>query len=641
MCLAGLVWSCEVIVARLTFDRVTPFDLAVSAAALLVIAMLFFAAALQATENPVRRRVLTAIALHLPLIAVLGPLVGNAAKLRSEALGWMATLAVTATLLAWAVRRGRGSAALDPSNRFVLAAFVAAATVAAVVQAGLDAVRFDAAGVSLDATTTLPTPGVALGVVALWTLSAWLSSRLLTLPLAIGLTLAVALWPAQPMRFGSHTGEATAGAPDVVLISVDTLRADAAAEMASYRRLAQRGTTFANVQAPAPWTMPSMASLMTGLPAAGHKAVRFADGYISGLDAAAVTLAERLAAAGYATAAVLSPNMFVSRVYGFDRGFMVFDHATERSAFAMPRSALEPVARPFIPDLLSGMGFIGRRPFGDAADLAGRATALLRDRDDRPLFLWVHFLDCHIPYRHAHETDLPFRLRVAMGGGGLREHLRDRQTELVRSKTLGAREAWTCYRNELRHVDAAITEILDEMDARPRRSIVALVSDHGEEILDHGGFEHGHTLYQELLHVPLVIAGGDGRPPGAVEAVPAGLEDVMPTLLQAAGLPPAGRTLAPPVAQRRLVSWNLLYGLPVAYAVRDGDWKLLVSGWGRKELFNLASDPGETKDLSPSQAELVAQLDQPPNFDVGAHRPVELTPSQRNALRMLGYGEGK
>lgn len=639
--LVSLVWSCELITARLTFDRVLPLDIAVSALGLAAVTFALFALASRAAGDEGRRRFLVAVVLHLPLIGVLAPLVGNAAKLRGDVTGGAALSLVAIALLAGAAYRARGTGRLGPSHRAVVAAFAAAVGLAALLQAGLDLAQFGKGGFAFQIPTTLPTPGVVVGLLALWSASALFTARPRTLPLAILLTLGVALWPARPVWIPGTPEPRGESRPDIVVISVDTLRADTARDMAAYGRLAAGGVAFSAAQSPSPWTLPSVASLLTGAAPSDHKALRFSDGHISPIDPAVHTVAERLAEAGYATAAIVSPNVFVSRVFGFDRGFASYDHAGERGAFAMPRSTIEPAARPFVPELLRTLSLVGRRPFGGAEDLADRAVALLRHRDARPLFLWVHFLDCHLPYRNAHEVAAPRRLRVALGGGGLNASLRDTAMDLLQTGALGKSEALEFYRNEMRHVDEATLRILDALDADPRRHVVVFTSDHGEEFLDHGGFEHGHTLYQELLHVPLVISGLPGRSPGSVEPVPVGLADVAPTLLSVAGVPVEGRSLDEAAVAQPLVSWNLYYGTANAFAVRDGPWKLI--GWpgGPTQLFDLATDPAEARNLARAHPEIVARLDHPPRFDVERPAKLELTPAQREAIRMLGYGDVK
>jgi arylsulfatase A-like enzyme len=246
------------------------------------------------------------------------------------------------------------------------------------------------------------------------------------------------------------------------------------------------------------------------------------------------------------------------------------------------------------------------------------------------LFLWVHFLDCHVPYRHATDTGLPRAVRVALSGGDA--------VEMARAGELDKETGWAAYNNELEHVDVAVNRILDQLAASTRRRIVAFTSDHGEEIFDHGGFEHGHTLYDELVRVPLVVTGLQRRRPGSIEGEPVSIGDLSPTLLSAADLPTQGQNLDYPIQRRLLLSWNLLYGHPDQNAVRDGPWKLIARNNGKGRLFNLADDPGETRDQAATRPDLVARLAKPPVVPPRSEAKA-LTPAQENALRMLGYLE--
>jgi arylsulfatase A-like enzyme len=178
-------------------------------------------------------------------------------------------------------------------------------------------------------------------------------------------------------------------------------------------------------------------------------------------------------------------------------------------------------------------------------------------------------------------------------------------------------------------------------------TIVALTADHGEEFRDHGGWGHAHTLYDELLHVPLIIRYPDG-PHGSRQKELAGVYDVGPTLLGAAGLPAPRsmrgedlRTAEPP---RSIASVLTRKGL---YAVQDGEWKLITGKDARNELYRFSDDPSETKNLAhdfPQRTlDMLASLETvmgsaaAKESESGAARTLDAKAQEQ--LRALGYLE--
>lgn len=363
--------------------------------------------------------------------------------------------------------------------------------------------------------------------------------------------------------------------PDLVLVVVDTLRGDAGRAMRSHARLAAGGRRFERATASGPWTLPSMASLLTAQPVGTHGAGARPDGPPTALAATVPTVAERLAAAGYDTAAVVAPNPWIGRAWGFHRGFAVWEHAAELHPSALPANPAVPGAHPLpVLALHSARGLLGRPAPLRADPLVDRAVEVLRARRDRPIFLWLHLLDPHLPWSGLPGVDV----------ATLRTDPRWRSPE-------GRERARAAYLAEVQRVDGSIERLLDALGpAPPRGRVVILTSDHGEEFLEHGGFEHGHTLYQELLDVPLVVAG-TGVVAG-VEPQAVGLDQVGATLLAAAGLP-ASVDLRGPAPARPVLSGNLLSGHPgEGLAVRVGDDKRIHLP-GTDHRYDLAADPEE------------------------------------------------
>src|SRR6185295_19211933 len=266
-----------------------------------------------------------------------------------------------------------------------------------------------------------------------------------------------------------HPPGGSAGPPDVLLITVDTLRADhlgaygdAQALTPVIDGLAARGARFAQVIAPAPLTLPSHASIFTATTPFTH-GVRDNAGFVLG--PALPTLAERFRAAGYSTAAFVS-GYPLHRRFGLARGFDQYDDRLTRGGDRARPAAVERRADETIAAVETWLGRPAPGP-------------------RRPMFLWVHLFDPHAPY----EAPEPYRTRF------------------------GERP----YDGEVAFVDAQIGALLQRVtQARPdRASVVAVTSDHGEGLGEHGEPTHGLFVYDSTIRVPLVLAG-PGVPAGRV-----------------------------------------------------------------------------------------------------------------------------
>ena len=613
---AVLLWGGEASLARISGGPLDPGDLALSAAAIGI--PIAGAVALGARGRAARR--VAGVLARLPLCAVA---LGIASPAGEQLL--------VALLLA-------GGAALWLARGSVLARLgrdpwpTPLATLA-----GLGG----ASGLAWSLGTGLPPGTLLLGVAGAWCALWVLTRRPLGAAVAFALCAVAALAPDPPLEVTwTDRGDVSAPeAPDLVLVTVDTLRADAAERMQSFRKLAESGVAFSAVQASAPWTLPSMASLFTGLPVAGHGARRLATGHFSGMPDDAATLASRLAAAGYDTLAVVAANPFVGPEFGFARGFDAFHHALVADRFGLPRWP-GPSLRPTAPGLLALAGLWPRSDRGDALHLVRRALGLFAQRRDRPVFLWLHLLDPHLPYAHAAEAPLePAWRRAVMRAREPRRMAADPRW----SSEAGQAALRAAYDHEVAHVDVALLELLDGLGPRPPRGrIVALTSDHGEEFFEHGGFEHGHSFHDEVLRVPLVIAGVEDAETGRRED-PAGLVDLAPTLLRAVGLDAAdlpGRDLFAPGGPAAYTSRDLLYPEDArddeSHAVRSGRWKVIVRG-GAIRLYDAERDPGERRDLAARQPALAARVAALADRAGRAGERVDLGAAESEALRALGY----
>jgi arylsulfatase len=431
----------------------------------------------------------------------------------------------------------------------------------------------------------------------------------------------VALAAAALAAAGCRDPGSDAERPNVLLIVIDSLRRDrlgcyghAQPTSPHLDALAASGIRFDRAFSTAPWTMPAVASLLTSRSpsAAGIRSARHR------LPDALRTLAEVLRDHGYATGAVIS-HSYLSARWNFQQGF---DRFEERNV----------------------------RPPGQAtsAGVTDDALAFLDAPRAGPFFLFAHYFDPHFPYLEHPGFEMP---RGEAYAGPIRSglpwrELRERAGELGPAD---AAELLRLYDSEIAFTDAQIGRLLDGLAERglAERTLVIATADHGEEFLDHGGLGHTRTLHGELLAIPLIVRS-PGRAPG-VDALPASLLDLYPTVLEAAGIPvpgdAEGATLLAPRAPARALfaeTWRSA----ALRSVASGDRKLIHDERrGRTLFFDLGLDPGERRDLAASaaHAEEIARMralleaGRVAPAEPGA--PVEVPEAERRRLRELGYAE--
>jgi arylsulfatase A-like enzyme/Flp pilus assembly protein TadD len=376
------------------------------------------------------------------------------------------------------------------------------------------------------------------------------------LPVAL-IGLAVAGVPAQEPR------------PNILLVTIDTLRADRVtpALAPALSALASRGTLFTRAYAHAPTTLASHASILTGLFPPAH-GVR--NNGTFRLSSSAVTLADVLKEAGYATGAFVSAFVLDAR-YGLDQGFDEYDDR--------------------YPQLSSAFQFAQRR----APDVLAPAAAWI-GRQRPPWLAWVHLFDPHAPY------DAP--LDSAQG----KPFDSAQRKPFDSAQGRPERRVSTSYDNEVAYVDRALGRFLSGLGPELlNSSIVVVTSDHGESLGEHGESTHGLFAYDATLRVPLIIAGPSV--PTRVVTQTVSHVDIMPTLVALAGLTGPvsdGRSLAPLVA-----SGESLPEMPVYFEALDASltrgWApltgVIAGGWKYidlpiAELYDLGADSREQTNLA-------------------------------------------
>jgi arylsulfatase A-like enzyme len=481
------------------------------------------------------------------------------------------------------------------------------------------------------------------------------------------------------------TGSAPA-APNVVLIVVDTLRRDHLSTYGYPRptsphidRLAAEGVRFEHAYSTASWTLPAHASLFTGLYPSTH---RTDTGSIL-LPGSLITLAQVLAARGYRTGG-FSANPWVTAMNGFDRGFERFDYVGVRTVTGV-----------FFLNLM-GEGWRARRGLAPA-DLGGEdvTDSLIRWTEDAgrsgaPFFAFANYMEAHEPYGSVPEPFFSAFVTAPLPATVGRQWVREAPLFLCSScvegesgpeglQCTGGRwrvsaerrtAATALYDAGVLYVDHQIGRVVEALDRAGRRddTLVVVTSDHGETLGERGQMGHGGLLYESVLEIPLIIRYPRLFPAGTRMGEAASLVDLLPTIAAAAGAPapplPDGRNLAPgapaperpvlaeyfPVAEhvwravgRRLRCDYHLAGRESA-SIESGGFKYIWSSRGENELYELAADPTEERNLVGERAEVASRLDvELKTWRArlrSPRRPEEgdrMDPATRKILESLGY----
>lgn len=430
-----------------------------------------------------------------------------------------------------------------------------------------------------------------------------------------------------PALFAScRSGGREKGPPNVVLISIDTLRADHLGAY-GYERptspnidaLAAEGVLFENAVSPSSWTLPGHASMLSGLSPYRHGAVSGAVRIREDVP----LLPEMMRARGYGTVGLVNAP-FVSRNYGFDRGFDHFDQ-------------------------------LFTRKHRDAARRHAAVLETMRSLEP-PFFAFVHYMDVHSPYRPPKAFNRFARDRRgakilnALGVGGFIGVQRALREGRARLSADDGQRLVDLYDGEILAIDAKIAELVAVVRERAPNTVFVLTSDHGEEFLEHGCLGHAATLYDEVLRVPLIVFG-EGVVRGRRVLSLVSLLDVVPTVLGLVDAPPPpdleGASLVPALRGEDLARDDALVALQTnshngsvaLRGIRSPARKLLHDDHsGRGELYDLARDPREQTNLWPETkddhlANALAALPAPAETSA-APSPDSATVE---ALKALGY----
>jgi arylsulfatase A-like enzyme len=444
-------------------------------------------------------------------------------------------------------------------------------------------------------------------------------------------------------------GKRASARPDIVLISVDTLRADVLGAYGDTRgltpfldQLAAKGTVFERAYASSSWTVPTVATMVTGLYAHQHGvdrgAFRNEDVHSQApLPADFVVLAERLKGVGYRTLGVTT-NAHLGGELGYLQGFDSYVNAG----------------------------------FEDAAfiDATVRDWAPMIAKGDQPVFLWLHYFDPHDPYtrREPYFSELEARSLDAATLAGPRQGRIEKALDYSKMSAKQLKERMDAFADpaelsiiqnlygaEVRYTDEWIRRTLTGLQLA-EDTLIIFTADHGEEFLDHGGLGHRRSLHNELMQVPFIVVRAGDIPAGKRVADPIRTVDLLPTILGAAGGDhkaqvggTSGRNLAPlwrgeslpPVAALSTTNKGSL----LQESLVVGDYKLIRRNEEPLiQLFNVVDDHAEKVDLGPQQPErvksMLQQMDKllTESRREGAAEAVQVTdPETLRMLEAMGY----
>lgn len=398
-----------------------------------------------------------------------------------------------------------------------------------------------------------------------------------------------------------------ASRPNILLVTFDTTRADRMGAYGysdglttAFDKLAERGVVFERAYAPCPITLPSHATMLTGLYPPEH------DLRVNGvgrLSSEIPFLPEILKQQGYDTAAFIAAAPVLGAQFGLNRGFDNYDDEPAGSSFRT-------------------------RPFGgerrDGEEVVNLALDWLQQRTDNPFFCWIHLYDAHGPY----------------------DPYEDVYGDRFKEEPYNAGVAW-----EVQQFDRVNTWLAEQQ--LDDNTLIVIVGDHGEGLEDHGEHEHGMMVYDTTLHVPLVFAGLDACRPGTRVDSVVSLVDLMPTLLELLQLPlpenMSGSSLLPALQGQTIESHDCYAEAELPYflnrwcpprAVISDRWKYIQST--RPELYDLHSDPGELTNLVETAADEVPWLEEllasmQDSFTQTSAETVQLSAKELADLQSLGY----
>lgn len=473
-----------------------------------------------------------------------------------------------------------------------------------------------------------------------------------TAPVGLAMILALMAGSLARSAWGGGSGPSSSAggeaSPNVLLIVLDTVRADSMTPYGSSRdttpklaRFAARGVVFEEARSTAPWTLPSHASLFTG-----RWPFEMSADVGRPLDSTFPTLAERLAERGYATGGFVANLENCNAWYGLARGFQHYEDYYENAVVSPLETLRCSRLGRFAATSKLGWSLIKMvaKPesyrYRKSAEMINRdALAWLSDQEDRPFFLFLNYFDVHDPYVPPAGADRKFSTREADESVSPEDRARD------------------AYDDCLAYLDDQVGRLLDELERRGKlqNTMVVITSDHGEAFGEHGLSGHGVSLYRPETHIPLIVVDPSRAPAGRRIAHPVSLRDLPVTVLDLIG----GADDSPFPGTSLASSWDdeakdddgpepVLVEVDradrVPPEVEDAPARLglmrsvvaqgrayILNGDGSEELYDLDNDPEEANDLAddPGVEEELdrfrAKLERLTRLEPGLDQPVQAT----------------
>lgn len=462
--------------------------------------------------------------------------------------------------------------------------------------------------------------------------------------------------------------------PNIILMVMDTTRVDHLSCYGYQKNTtphidtyAQRALVYKKAYATASWTLPSVASVLTGTYPGYHGAHRVTTSKnyypMNKLDDAKTTLAEILKHAGYTTAGMVSCE-FLTSSFGFHQGFDYFDERIPSYLFALSTFEVIRFLNYFFPvvDYLSSEGCYGYRV---AAQINKSALSWLsKNGSTKPFFLFLHYFDPHHPY-------LPETLGTAKGNAPdtIREKYRkknanyvDMERGIIDSVLSGTKPLLDDERNYLVHnydreitlVDAKISEIFKKLKEIGiyDSSLIIITADHGESFGEHDLMLHGMTLYEDNIHVPLIIKYPLHDTQQGIIEYPVSLSGIVPTILSYVSIEIPEDIQGSPFIQRdqqKIIAQNFHDPHSKRFtsdliSLQVGDYKYIEASEGEDQLFNLGEDPLETTNLINQNSALKVNFQNLLDFHIKTLKLIEksesvITIDQKTLqnLKALGY----
>ena len=471
-------------------------------------------------------------------------------------------------------------------------------------------------------------------------------------------------WPWSRQRVDTALHVSPREGHSVILIVLDTLRQDHLSLYGYARRTtpqldrwARDALVFYDVTSASSWTLPSHASMFTGLYPRSHGAHAFRGdqqvGNAHRLNSARVTLAEIASAAGVETAAIVANHAYLSRRYQLDQGFRTYWVPVPKKGVEF--ALCDHLAKRLTPWLYEQFSW----PYYRDRYVTDNALRWLRAARGRPFFLFVNYFDMHLPSARPASAEVPLEDEVP---GSV--HRYKFWSVLAGETSLDAavrRDLVNSYDRELIHLDRQLGRLFDYLarSGLAATTTVIVTSDHGEYFGEHGLVKHSHHLHEEVIHVPLLVKGSGIRP--GHRAKPVHNVDIFPTVLELLNIDyrgdSQGHSLFAADASTVVAEW---YAAPARLslapamkgrfdrdlrAIRANGYKLFVDSRGNVALYDLEHDPTESEDLSATnearRVELQGQLDAwlaaTPAATAEPVPAAELAPEDVRRLRDLGY----